>query len=77
MIPFRDLDIIYLYILRRFRKLVIIFFTIKNTHNIINLSWFHGIKIVNQQKIKNIPINEKLPHVPYSYKNKIKIKKSY
>ena len=58
----------YIYILRRFRKLVIIFFIVKNTLNLINLSSFHGVKIVTWQK-KN-PIKEKLPHVPYSLKKK-------
>ena len=58
-----------LYILRGFRKLVIIFLTSKNTTNLINLSLFlkHKIKvkIVNLQKLKtkNLPMFIKLPHV--------------
>ena len=39
-----------LYILRELKKLVIVFFTVKNTHNLISLSLFHRVKIVNQQK---------------------------
>ena len=42
----------YIYILKRFRKLVIIFFIAKNTLNLINLSSFHGVKIVTWQKKK-------------------------
>ena len=49
------------------QPLVIVFFTIKNTHNLIKLSLFHGVKKVNWQKIKNNPIKEKLLHVSYSY----------
>ena len=57
-----------LYILRELRKLVIVFFTVKNTHNLISLSLFHRGKIVNQQKkIKDIPIKEKLSHIIKSY----------
>ena len=58
-----------LYILRGFRKLVIIFLTSKNTTNLINLSLFlkHKIevKIVNLQKLKtkHLPMFIKLPHV--------------
>ena len=58
-----------LYILRGFRKLVIIFLTYKNTTNLINLSLFlkHKIEVksINLQKLKtkNLPMFIKLPHV--------------
>ena len=41
---------IYLYILRGFRKLVITFFPVKNTHKLINDQLKNGVKIVNWQK---------------------------
>ena len=37
----------YLYILRGFRKLVIIFFLVKNTPKLINQQLKNGVKIVN------------------------------
>ena len=58
-----------LYILRGFRKLVIIFLTYKNTTNLINLSLFlkHKIEVksINLQKLKtkNLPMFIKLPPV--------------
>ena len=38
---------IYLYILRGFRKLVIVFFWVKNTSKLINQQLKNGVKIVN------------------------------
>ena len=38
---------IYLYILRGFRKLVIVFFPVKNTSKLINQQLKNGVKIVN------------------------------
>ena len=41
----------YLYILRGFRKLVIVFFfLVKNTYKLINQQLKNGIKIVNWQR---------------------------
>ena len=41
----------HLYILRGFRKLVIVFFfPVKNTHKLINQQLKNGIKIVNWQR---------------------------
>ena len=37
----------YLYILKGFRKLVIAFFPVKNTHELINQQLKNGVKIVN------------------------------
>ena len=54
---------------------IIVFFTIKNTHNLINLLLFHGIKIVNRQKIKNIPIKKNYPFPRYIYIYKLPNKK--
>ena len=39
--------VLYLYILRGFRKLVIAFFPIKNTPKLINQQLKNGVKIVN------------------------------
>ena len=60
----------YLYILRGFRKLVIVFFLVKNTPKLINQQLKNGIKIVNWKKklviiffpVKNTPklINQQL-----------------
>ena len=75
-----------MYLLRGFKKLVIVFFTVKNTHNLINLSLFHGVKIVNRQKINNISIKEKLTNKwkkkkkknkQTNYPRHVKKKKSY
>ena len=41
---------IYLYILRRFKKLVIVFFPVKNTPKLINQQLKNEVKIVNWQK---------------------------
>ena len=38
---------LYLYILRGFKKLVIAFFTVKNTPQLINQQFKNGVKIVN------------------------------
>ena len=46
----------YLYILRKFRKLVIDFFLVKNTPKLINQQLKNGIKIVNWQKKKKLVI---------------------
>ena len=60
---------IYIYILREFWKLVVVFLTSNNTPNLINLSLFlkhkNEIKTVNWQKLKtkNLPIFIKLNHV--------------
>ena len=39
-----------MYILREFRKLVIVFFPVKNTHKLINQQFKNGVKIVNWKK---------------------------
>ena len=39
-----------MYILRGFRKLVIVFFPVKNTHKLINQQFKNGVKIVNWKK---------------------------
>ena len=39
-----------MYILRGFRKLVIVFFLVKNTHKLINQQFKNGVKIVNWKK---------------------------
>ena len=71
----------YIYILRDIKKLVIIFFTSKNTPNLINLSLLlkhkNEVKTTNWQKLKtkkptNVyktkPCSIKLPTTPCSYK---------
>ena len=40
----------YLYILRELRKLVIVFFSVKNTPKLINQQLKNGVKIVNWKK---------------------------
>ena len=58
-------------ILRRFGKLVIAFFTLKNTSNLINLFLFlkkrNKVKMVNQLKFSHYPhtshFPSPLPHV--------------
>ena len=56
-----------LYILRRFKKLVITYFTSKNTLNLINLFLFlkkrNKVKMVNQQKLK---IKNKFSHYTHA-----------
>ena len=61
---------IYLYILRGFRKLAIIFFfffNFKNTLNLINLSLFlkhkNEVKIVNWLKKKNTHVYKTTPYI--------------
>ena len=44
------LHLIFLYILRGFRKLVIAFFSVKNTPKLINQQLKNGVKIVNWKK---------------------------
>ena len=66
-----------LYILRGFEKLIISFFTVKNTSNLINLFLFlekrNKIKMINQlnQKIR------KKGYPPMAPKNKNKNKKNF
>ena len=43
-------DSLYVYILRRFRKLIITFFPVKNTSKLINQQLKNYVKIVNCQK---------------------------
>ena len=42
--------LVYLYILRRFKKLVIAFFSVKNTLKLINQQLKNIVKIVNWKK---------------------------
>jgi len=43
--------ILYLYILKIFRKLVIVFFPVENSPKLINQQLKNGVKIVNWQKL--------------------------
>ena len=47
MLTFNQTISFYLYILRKFRKLVITFFIIKNTSKLINQQLKNVVKIVN------------------------------
>ena len=55
---------VYRYILREFRKLIITFFIVKNTLNLINLNQSKWIKIVNSLLNKFLPT---LKHYFYFY----------